>query len=696
MAPSRAMQPQYVTRALGLTGTLVLVAALVRDAQWLRSLSAIAVIALATVAMRLRPILLTKFTALTGTAFVALAGGLAAGFSVTAFGLTVGIWLCDVLIHRKQWSWAGVNAGREVLGLAAAYGWYAAVALQNAPGTRGSLSADLVPALTVYYATYFVASRALQYFSLLARGKLAPDERSLILRYEVIAFAGSVIGSVIVIFTLENVGRLGWAAVAIALGFAALLFRRIVEEAIAAEELNKIHEIDRVVNSDMSMAEALRHITTLAHRLIDWRDFRVFRLREAGLRTLYSTSRGYLEEEAAVDGEPALHRLAIDTGEPVVVRDTARDTRVMRATPGVRSLLVAPLRFGGRTLGIVELEHQKRAVYGDKEVAVVRRLAGQLATALQIQDLRRPLIESVARLERQVATLNVSARQLRSDAESVARLVGEISRSVSEESEEVSQSRDATESVHRAMTSIADDARAAAGASDRAAFIASEHRETIGVAIERLDTARGFAGESTSVLSDLGTQTQRALSFIAVIKDLAEQTNLLALNAAIEAARAGEQGRGFAVVAEEIRRLAEQSARASEDANLLIGSLSQQMERAGRQMARGRTLVADVESLSGSAHSALAEILEANGAAASRIRQIAEVSRVQEREVGSVRARVDRIAEISQTNRHGASQVAHAAESQARALVELETATRDLRELAGSLGALARQLTRLS
>jgi methyl-accepting chemotaxis protein len=284
---------------------------------------------------------------------------------------------------------------------------------------------------------------------------------------------------------------------------------------------------------------------------------------------------------------------------------------------------------------------------------------------------------------------------LRADAESVARLVGEISRSVSEESEEVSRSRDATESLHRGMTSIADDARAAAGASDRAALIASEHRETIGVAIERLDAAKGFAGESTSVLSDLAAQTQRAMSFIAVIKDLAEQTNLLALNAAIEAARAGDHGRGFAVVAEEIRRLAEQSSRASEDANQLIGSLSQQMERAGRQMDRGRTLVADVESLSGSAHSALAEILEANGAAASIIRQIAEVSRVQEREVGSVRTRVERIADISRTNRDGASQVAHAAESQARALVELETATRDLRELAASLGALARQLTRL-
>jgi methyl-accepting chemotaxis protein len=690
------VRPQVITRIVGVAGTLLLFVALATDQRWMGFPAGIVFIALATVAMRFRPIQLTKFTALTGTAVVALSAPLGVGFPAAALGLAIGIWVSDLLVHGKQWSWAGVNAGREVLVIGAGYGWYAYLAMRGTTDARVTLSTDLLPALTVYFATYFVAGRALQYYSLLARGKLSPDERSLILRYELIAFAGALVGTLVVTYTLENVGRAGWVAVFIALGFLSLLFRRIVEEAIAAEELNKIHEIDRVVNSDVSMAEAMKHITELAHRFVDWGEFRVLRLRDTRLLGLYSTSGGYLEEEVAMDGETALRQEAIQGGEPVVVKDASRDPRITHPVPGIRSRLIAPLRFGGRTLGLVELEHHKKAIYGDKEVEFVRRLAGQLATALQIQDLRRPLIESVARLERQVGTLNLSARQMRTDAESVARLVADISRSVAEESEEVSQSRDASESLHRGMTSIADDARAAAVASDRAAVIAREHRDTIGVAIERLDAARGFAGESTSVLNDLGTQTQKAMSFIAVIKDLAEQTNLLALNAAIEAARAGEHGRGFAVVAEEIRRLAEQSARASEDANLLIGSLSQQMERASHQTERGRRLVSDVESLSGSAHQALAEILEASGSAADRIRQIAEVSRVQEREVGSLRSRVERIADISRTNRGGAVQVATATESQARALIELETASRDLRELAGSLGALARQLTRLS
>ncbi|MDR1471930.1 MAG: methyl-accepting chemotaxis protein [Synergistaceae bacterium] len=59
----------------------------------------------------------------------------------------------------------------------------------------------------------------------------------------------------------------------------------------------------------------------------------------------------------------------------------------------------------------------------------------------------------------------------------------------------------------------------------------------------------------------LGESIREITGFISVISDIAEQTNLLALNAAIEAARAGEKGRGFAVVAEEVRKLAEESAK---------------------------------------------------------------------------------------------------------------------------------------
>jgi methyl-accepting chemotaxis protein len=378
------------------------------------------------------------------------------------------------------------------------------------------------------------------------------------------------------------------------------------------------------------------------------------------------------------------------TGESVVIHDVTRDKRIADASLAVQSLVMVPLKFGEHVIGTLELEHHKRRTYQSKDVVTINTFANQLATAIHITELRRPLVETVETLTQQLATLARAAQSMREAAGAVAQSTAMIRQGVLAEEGEVSGGLEATESLAQVSRRVSEDGTEAAHASSTASEVATKNRHQIRDAIGRLVALKAFVGEASAKVQQLGAVSRRITGFIASIRELADMTNLLALNAAIEAARAGKHGKGFAVVADEVRRLAEQSASAAVEAGELVQDIHRQVGEVVEQMRRGQVNVGGVEELSSAALEALDAIVAATAEATSHAQRIAAAAGDQDKAFGKLRQRINAVAAIAGKNRAEADDVATRADEAARGLTDLERATRELEGVA----AMLRELTR--
>jgi methyl-accepting chemotaxis protein len=692
VATSRTLPPTLLAvlrvyaRALLYAGAAVTVAAILRAPPSPRGLLAAAMGVAAVAALRWGAVSLSKFSYVTMTVVPVAALTFLGEPTAAVLAAGLGTLLGDVLRGKEAFP-AGVNAGREVVAAAGAAGVYLGVwALWIAPGADlalvDSLSVNGIPAVVFYFVAYFVFSRGLFYFSLAFRGKLTQAEWMVIVRYEVVSAALGAIAALLVAVAFTYYGEAwGWVLVLLPLAFVGVLARALIVEAIASEELRKVVAMEAVIAAGMPLDESLTRIEELAARLVEWRWLRIWSGAPGAMAPIYPAGGG--GEWAAVDG---LRDEAALADEPVLVADARRDPRIEGGGAGeARSLVLQPLRYGRIPLGVLEVAHHRPRAYGPNEVRLIERFGRQVALALQLDSLVRPMTRSAREMEAELNELGGRLSELRASGQGVAAHTAEIRRRIAEQGAGTARGLEATEALASAAVEMAGDAAESAGASLETGRLAAENRGTIREAIQSLVELRDFVDGESRALAEVARASEGIGTVVGTIRTIADQTNLLALNAAIEAARAGEHGRGFAVVADEVRKLADDSARAALRAREMVDGVRRATDAALGRMEEGAARVAGVGELSRTALESVDRIVAAAAGSAELTERIAARAEQQQASLSELRDEIAAVSRMAGENGDGAARVADAARVQAETLDEISRAAAALGEVSARL-----------
>jgi twitching motility protein PilJ len=320
-------------------------------------------------------------------------------------------------------------------------------------------------------------------------------------------------------------------------------------------------------------------------------------------------------------------------------------------------LVVAGLSFSGED---TRRAAERQARQNERNQAAILRLLDELGSladgdltvqATVTEDITGAIADSInyaiEALRELVTTINDTAINIDGAARQTQATSGHLAQASETQSKQVA---DATESVARMAASV----EAVSGDSERSADVARHsvdvaHKggEAVRRTIEGMNTIRETIQDTSKRIKRLGESSQEIGNIVELINDIAEQTNILALNASIQASMAGEAGRGFAVVADEVQRLAERSANATRQIEVLVKTIQSDTNEAVVSMERSTTDVVGGALLAENAGAALDEIESVSNQIANLVQNISGTAHEQATAAADITRNMGVLREVS-------------------------------------------------